>query len=210
MGFSWRRTCRTKRCWRYPRWRKRRPKRNWKSRDSTRANRKRMGFNFNDTPFPTKRNLYHVIYTGEHVDYIYNDLSDAQILGWASHVKCKNSNAGRFSGRIHTHDLVAVVNPYEARKRVYDKANLSDRMQCDRCRSPTIKVKLVNSNSYFINVAKYLISIYTEEQVTVGEFTYRVDGYVDAPPEKPKKKISFTFANWSVIFKLFMRNINIF
>ena len=79
------------------------------------------GFNFNDTPFPRKRNLYHVIYTDEHVDYIYNDLSDPQILGWASHVKCKNGNVGRFSGRIHTHDLVAVVNPYEARMRVYDK-----------------------------------------------------------------------------------------
>ena len=35
------------------------------------------GFNFNDSPFPKKkRNLYHVIYTGEHTDHIYSDLAD--------------------------------------------------------------------------------------------------------------------------------------
>lgn len=33
-----------------------------------------------------------------------------------------------------------------------------------------IKVKLVNTASYFGNVAKYILSIYQEEQVAVGEF----------------------------------------
>lgn len=32
------------------------------------------GFNFNDSPFEKKWNLYHVIYTGEHEDYLYMDL----------------------------------------------------------------------------------------------------------------------------------------
>ena len=74
------------------------------------------GFNFNDTHFEKKRNLYHVIYTGDHVDFMYMDLNNPAVLGWASHVKCKSGNVSRFSGRIHTHDLVASATPYNTRK----------------------------------------------------------------------------------------------
>ena len=34
------------------------------------------GFNFNDSPFGKKRNLYHVIYTGEHNDHLYMDMRE--------------------------------------------------------------------------------------------------------------------------------------
>ena len=149
-----------------------------------------------------------MIYTGEQTDHIFSDLADAQLLGWASHVKCKTGGNSKFSGPIHTQDLVATSNPYANGERAYDKdykrivrsfyallpgeckcANLTDRMQYHRCNSPEIKVKLVNSNSYFISVAKYIIGIYTEEQVTVAEFTDSVDG----PETKPKQMNKFYF-----------------
>ena len=151
------------------------------------------GFNFNDTPYDKKRNLYHVIYTGDHVDFMYLDLNNPYVLGWASHVKCRSGNISRFSGRIHTHDLVASTTPYNTCKVNYDRDNKTivrtfykslpgscscqrvlDRQKCNRCNEHSIKVKLVNTSSYFINVAKYILSIYQEEQVAIGEFVATV------------------------------------
>ena len=79
------------------------------------------GFNFNDSKFDKKRNLYHVIYTGDHLDCIYRELNVSQVLGWASHIKCKGGMGGRFSGRIHTHNLVAAVTPFNNQKANYDR-----------------------------------------------------------------------------------------
>ena len=146
------------------------------------------GFNFNDSKFERKRNLYHVIYTGEHEDHLCLDMQEPQLLRYASHVKCKAGGSGRFSGRIHTHDLIAVSTPFNTRKANYDRdyktvvrtfyklipgnCNCTrDRLNCHRCSPGTIKVKLINTTSYFINVAKYIINIYAEEQVVVGEFS---------------------------------------
>ena len=144
------------------------------------------GFNFNDTHYEKKRNLYHVIYTGDHVDFMYMDLRSPHVLGWASHVKCKSGNISRFSGKIHTHDLVASATPYNTRKVNYDRdyktivrsfykslpgtcqcQRVLDRNKCHRCSEHAIKVKLVNTSSYFINVAKYVLNIYQEEQVAI-------------------------------------------
>ena len=74
------------------------------------------GFNFNDTHYDKKRNLYHVIYTGDHLNFMCMDLNSPYVLGWARHVKCKSGNISRFSGRIHTHDLVASTTLYNTRK----------------------------------------------------------------------------------------------
>ena len=147
------------------------------------------GFNFNDTEYEKKRNLYRVIYTGDHVDFLYMDLNSLQVLGWASHVKCKSGNVSKFSGKIHTHDLVASCTPYHTRKVNYDRdyktivracykslpgtctcQRVADRTKCGRCSEHAIKVKLVNTGGYVINVAKYILSIYQEEQVALGEF----------------------------------------
>ena len=62
-----------------------------------------------------------MIYTGEQTDHIFSDLADAQVLGWASHVKCKTGGNSKFSGPIHTQDLVATSNPYANGERAYDK-----------------------------------------------------------------------------------------
>ena len=151
------------------------------------------GFNFNDTHYEKKRNLYHVIYTGDHIDYMYMDLNSPAVLGWASHVKCKSGNVSRFSGKIHTHDLVASCTPYHTRKLNYDRdyktivrsfykslpgscvcQRVLDRSKCERCAEHSIKVKLVNTATYFVNVAKYILSIYHKEQVSVGEFVTAV------------------------------------
>ena len=53
-------------------------------------------FNFNDSPFPKKRNLCRVIYIGEQAYHIYSDLADPQVLVWASHVKCKTGGNSKF------------------------------------------------------------------------------------------------------------------
>ena len=37
------------------------------------------GFNFNDTHYEKKRNLYHLIYTGDHVDYLHMDLNSPSV-----------------------------------------------------------------------------------------------------------------------------------
>ena len=151
------------------------------------------GFNFNDTHYNKKRNLYHVIYTDDHIDFMYLDLNSRHVLGWASHVKCKSGNVSRFSGRIHTHNLVASATPYHTRKVNYDRdyktivrsfyksvpgscscQRVLDRTKCNRCNEHSIKVKLVNTSSYFINVTKYILSIYQEEQVATGEFVATV------------------------------------
>ena len=78
------------------------------------------GFNFNDSPYEKNRNLYHVIYTGEQNDHLYEDLTDPAVLGWATHVKCKGGGLSKCSGNIHTHELVAAVTNFDNRK-VYDR-----------------------------------------------------------------------------------------
>ena len=42
--------------------------------------------NFSDSKYPKKCNLYRVIYTGEHNNFLYADLESPNIFGWASHV----------------------------------------------------------------------------------------------------------------------------
>ena len=147
-------------------------------------------FNFNDSKFEMKRNLYHVIYTGEHEDHLFFDMPEPQLLRYASHVNCKAGGSGRFSGRIYTHELIAVSTPFNTCKANYDRdykaivrtfyklipgncncINLSDQLNCNGCSGGTIKVKLINTTSYFLNAAKYIINIYAEEQVVVGEFS---------------------------------------
>ena len=124
------------------------------------------GFNFNDSKFETKRNLYHVIYTKEHEDHLFFDMREPQLPRYASHVKCKAGGSGRFSGRIHTLDLIAVSTPFSTHKANYDRdyktivrtfyklfpgncncTNLSHRLNCNRCSGGTIKVKLINTTS---------------------------------------------------------------
>ena len=95
----------------------------------------------------------------------------------------------RFRGPIHTHDLVASTTLYNTRKVNYDRdyktivrsfsgtcscQRVLDRSKCNRCNEHSIKVKLINTSSYFINVAKYILSIYQEEQVAIGEFVATV------------------------------------
>ena len=144
----------------------------------------------NDSKYERKRNLYHVMYTDEHEGLLYLDMQEPQLLGFASHIKCKAGGSGRFSGRFHSHDFLAVSTPFNTRKANYDRdyktivrafyklipgsctcSNLTDRMQCNRCSGSSIKVKLINTTSYFINAAKYVINIYAEEQVVVGELS---------------------------------------
>ena len=146
------------------------------------------GFNFDDTQHKRKRNLYHVIYMGDHLDFIYADLNCLQVLRWASHIKWRSGTGGKFGGKIHTYDVVAAVTPFNTRKSNYDRdyktivrafyhhlpgnclcQRLSDRLRCTRCTEGSIKVKLVNTTSYFINVAKYVLSIYSEKQVTLNK-----------------------------------------
>ena len=117
-------------------------------------------------------------------------MPEPQLLRYASHVNCKAGGSGRFSGRIYTHDLIAVSTPFNTCKAKYDRdyktivrtfyklfpgncncINLSDQLNCNRCSGGTIKVKLINTTSYFINAAKYIINIYAEEQVVVGDFS---------------------------------------
>ena len=121
------------------------------------------------------------------------DLNSPYVLGWASHVKCKSGNISRFSGRKHTHDLVASTTLYNTRKVNCDRdyktivrsfykslpgtcscQRVLDRSKCNRCNEHSIKVKLINTSSYFINVVKYILSIYQEEQVAIGEFVATV------------------------------------
>ena len=140
------------------------------------------GLNFSDSKYPKKHNLYHVIYAGEHNDFLSADLESPKIFGWASHVKCKAS-LGIFSGKLHTQDLLATETNFELHKRVYDRVvrgfgNLlprfnnctviAERKECSRCRGYYIKVKFVNNSVYFINDAKYILGIYAEEHVTGG------------------------------------------
>lgn len=61
------------------------------------------GVNFNNSRVKKKCNLYHVIFTVEKNDSIYNDINGICVLGWATHVKCKSGGFGKFLGRIHTH-----------------------------------------------------------------------------------------------------------
>ena len=124
---------------------------------------------------------------------MYMDLNNPYVLGWASHVKCKSGNVSKFSGRIHTHDLVASSTPFNTRKVNYDRyykvivrafykslpgscqcQRVLNRNKCHRCSEHSIKVKLVNTSSYFVNVSKYILNIYQEEQVAVGEFVATV------------------------------------
>ena len=79
------------------------------------------GFDFSASPYKKKRNLYHVIYTGEQNDLLYEDLNDPCMLGRAAYVKYKSGGVGKFSGKIRRHELVAISNKFENRKKVYDR-----------------------------------------------------------------------------------------
>ena len=145
------------------------------------------GFDFNDSKVDKKTNLYHVIFTGEENDSIYEDIRGCIVLGWASHVKCKSGGVGRLSGRAHTHELVASPAQFESRKRVYDRdykriirafyrsvpgscqcTPQKERDTCKRCSPYGIKVKLIHGIPYFINSARYVLSIYQEVYKQLG------------------------------------------
>ena len=105
-------------------------------------------------------------------------------------IKCKGGSLSKFSGKIHTHELVAVDTNFENRKRVYNrdykritrqfynhlpgKCDCSiqlDRERCGRCGPREIKVKLITDSCYFVHAARYLLNIFQEEQVVAGGFT---------------------------------------
>ena len=173
------------------------------------------GFNFNDTHYNKKRNLYHVIYTDDHIDFMYLDLNSRHVLGWASHVKCKSGNVSRFSGRIHTHNLVASATPYHTRKVNYDRdyktivrsfyknlfqdrapvnessteQNVTDVMNTAlRSNSSTphhISLMLPSTSSRFIRRNRSLLESLLPQFLRSDE--------VDSPPIRPKKYNRFYF-----------------
>ena len=132
------------------------------------------GFNFNDSPYNKREQN-----AGEQNDLLYNELSEPCVQGWAAHVKCKSGGIGKFSGKVHTHKLVAVTNKFKASKKVYDRdykritrafySMLSgecqctlqkERDKCSRCSPGGIKVKLMTDSGYFINAARYILGTF--------------------------------------------------